>query len=125
MYKGANENAQKAATKVRLSDLERGDIALTDEQRRDSLKARLEALQLVRLNMNKASPRFKETGREIAELCAAISAIRPKKRCPGVEQHFINVVRESVTKAQFNAWMGIAAKRLEADGDRPVIEADE
>lgn len=115
MYKGANQNAQDAARRLRVSDLERGGVELSLEEQRASLVAKWKSLHDSIASGAIGDKQRKRIGKEMHEIQAQISAIRPKKKAPGVENHFIAVVRESVPPAQFRIWMHEAAQRLEAE----------
>jgi len=111
MYKGANQNAQDAARRVKLSDLERGAPSLTDEDRRGALVAKWKQLNALVCAGNLRPQKRKEIGKEMCAIQEAISAIRPKKKCPGAADYFVDVVRESVTGAQFKIWLAEASRR--------------
>jgi hypothetical protein len=124
MYKVASDKAQSGARRLKLADLQNGDLVLTDEERRDSIKARMLRIGEKLENPKLPSAARKVLGQEKFQLQEMLRAIRPAKRCPGVEQHFMDVVRESVTKAQWNAWMQDAVQRKER-GDAAVgLESD-
>lgn len=112
MYKGASSNAQKAATFLHTADLERGEVSLSPEEVRASLVAKWKQLHSLITGGGISNAQRKKIGHEMVALQNQISAIRPKSKCPGVENFFIDVVRESVTPAQFGIWMREAVKRL-------------
>jgi hypothetical protein len=57
----------------------------------------------------------RQLGREKAEICLQINKLRPKSRTPGIQQHIIDVLREELTKAEFDVLFKKAKKRwLEA-----------
>jgi hypothetical protein len=124
MYKVASDKAQSGARRLKLTDLQNGDLVLTDEERRDSIKARM-----LRIDEKLKDPRMPKAarvilGKEKFELQNMLRSIRPAKKCPGVQQHFMDVVRASVTKAQWNAWMAEAVQRKERGDETVDLESD-
>jgi len=86
---------------------------LTDEQLRDNLVARVKALQELVVLEPKNSMARKLMGQEIKDLNDKINAIRPSKGQPfGIQQAFIDVAREQLSKHEFSRWMGMAAERI-------------
>lgn len=57
-------------------------------------------------------------------LVEQMRAIRPKTRCPGASQFFVDVARERLTKAEFDIWMGEAANRWRAASSTAGTGAD-
>ena len=88
---------------------------LTDEQRRDNLVQKVKSLVLQASKLPKNSLERKLIGKQIGEINLEINIIRPKKKCIGVENHFIDVARENLSKFEFDRWMGIAASRVKGE----------
>ncbi|MCA3000364.1 MAG: hypothetical protein ING75_17385 [Rhodocyclaceae bacterium] len=94
-----------------------GNEALTPEQQRDSLLARVNQITALFANngvrkMNKFDA--KRLGREKHELQMQINAIRPKTKTPGIERHVMDILREEMPKAQWDILMTRARSRLQA-----------
>ena len=123
MYKGASDKAQDGARRLKLGELAHGEQELTDEQRRDSLKARVRAIETELAILPKKSAYRRQLCLEKNETIEQMRAIRPKKSARGVAPYFIDVIRESVTKAQFNIYMATAVARMEAE--RAIDEAEQ
>jgi len=86
----------------------------TDEQRRDNLKAHLFSLRSQLDSLPKFSKDRKELGIRIHEIQNEMHAIRPKRRCPGIEKYILDILREEMTKFEWNRLMERARKRMEA-----------
>lgn len=90
---------------------------LTEEQKRVNLVSRYKSLNNKIVLLEKG-PERKALGKEIAEVCSQINQIRPKKKSPGVERYVIEILREELTKYQFNRLFDKANKRMKEDLDR-------
>jgi hypothetical protein len=86
---------------------------LTPEQERENLVAKKKALVNELIKCPKNSPERKELARQVTDVEAQIHAIRPKKKAPGVENYIMDILREDLTKAQFNSLMTRAIKRMQ------------
>lgn len=95
---------------------------LTDEEKRASLVAVWKNLHARICALPKNDPIRKELGMQQLDVQNRINAIRPKLKAPGAKEHFIDVVRERVTKAQFDAWMNEAAARAAAKSGRTFMD---
>lgn len=113
MYKIASDNAQRAVSRQTLSELAHGEQDLSPEDERGNLVAQLKALQAK--NAAETRPwRKKALGKEIFELTERIRKIRPKAKCKGVDQFFIDAARDVLAKGQFDAVMKVAVNRWRA-----------
>lgn len=88
------------------------DNTLSDEQLRENLVRKWKDLNNRIAFLPKKSELRAAIGQEMQQLQNKINTIRPAKKAKGVEQHFIDVARETLTKPQFDSIMGKAAKRL-------------
>lgn len=87
---------------------------LSPEQERKAMAARVGQINEI-FRTNKQLPKWQReqlTG-ELIGLVESMRAIRPSRK-PGYEinQHFIDVARSRLTKAEFDIWMGEANRRL-------------
>lgn len=124
MYKTASDNAQRQARQLWLRDLlgpEFGNLA--PEQQRENLVAIWKHLQTQLLALPRG-PKRDRIGQEMHDIQALIHEIRPKRKGgKGVEQHFIDVARETLTAFQFKLMMDEASKRARRVGaTAPQIE---
>lgn len=92
------------------------DDTLTDEQKRENLVSQSKKLsdQIVRLE--KGAER-KSLSRKKAEIDLMINAIRPKKKSPGVVHYVMDILREDLSKFEFDRLMTKANERMKADKD--------
>lgn len=104
MYKVASDKSVRAAHRGRSSDWENGELKLTDEEKRASLVSHLQYLEK-ELSQTTNRQARKELGLRKFETQNAITAIRPKKKCPDVQQCFIDAAREMLSRAKFNQLM--------------------
>lgn len=88
---------------------------LTPEQERDCLVARVKQLQEFLTAAAKSHPDRKAVAEEFQRLTLRINEIRPKRRAPGVQQFFLDVCRERMTKLEFDRFMNEAVRRLEKE----------
>jgi hypothetical protein len=88
------------------------DENLTPEQERDCLKEHLNGVRIKHQNCTDKKEK-KELGRLMADIALRMNKIRPKMRCPGIENYIIDILREDLTVAQFDILMK-KAKRLHA-----------
>lgn len=85
--------------------------AITPYEERESLKRQNAALEARRKLLPECEERA-ELGRQMQRNNLRISELRPKCKAPqGTGQHFIEVCRERMSKAQFDAWMSEAVRR--------------
>lgn len=87
---------------------------LTPEQQRAAIAARVTQINEI-LQGNVPPWVRRKLGQEQFQLQGLMREIRPTRRCPGIEQHFIDVARERLTVCEFNVWMGEAARRLKGE----------
>ena len=87
---------------------------LTGEQLRDNLVSKLKSLVSEASALPKKSTERNKINKKITETNKAISEIRPKAKCKGVEVFFISVARENLSKFEFNRWMTVASDRFRA-----------
>lgn len=87
-------------------------LSLSDEQIRENLVKKAKLLENQILSLPKNHPRRKSLGKEKADLCLQINAIRAKKRAKGVENYFINAAREKLPKYVFDGIMSLAVTML-------------
>lgn len=113
MYKVASRKAQARLVRPIGEMLPSYMETLTPEQQRDCLKAVLHSVA-EELKSEKDRWRLKELGQRKHELQEKMHAIRPKRKAPGVEQFFIEVCKEKMTKVEFNQVMDLAVKRMES-----------
>ena len=96
--------------------------ALTDEERRDSLKSKLQSIQAQII----ATPRGKmrqALGREKFRLQEEMRAIRPKLRCPDAKNHFITAAKAMLSQGQFNLVMNEAV-RLSKEAEQRAADTE-
>ncbi len=83
------------------------DSKLTDEQLRENLVIRVKKIDTELKAVPKGFFRS-QLGKEKQEIQNKITAIRPKKKSPGIENFFIEAARETLTKPQFSMLMSRA-----------------
>ena len=111
-YKIASDLAQRRARQLWLADLQGpGFQALTLEERRDSLKAKLRAIDAEIVCTPKGIHRD-ELGVIKHDIQEQMHALRPKLRTnQSLPNHFIEVAKERLTKFQYRQIMEEASKR--------------
>lgn len=82
---------------------------MTPEQERDALVAKLKKLQSLPPHERKLH------GQELAQLAQRIHELRPKMRCKGIENHVMDVLRERLSKVEWDRLMSEAKRRHAAD----------
>ena len=113
MYKIASKNAQTAKDRGRLADWVTGQQRLTDEERRQSLVDHAKWLKAqCAAATDKALKR--ELGQQIHLVETEINGIRPKRKNPGIAHYFIEAVKESVSKFEYDRLMRRAAEMQKA-----------
>ena len=105
---------QARATRVTPSRLPSFDVNPDDDELRQNLVKKVKALNEAIVQEPKGSPMRKAMGQEICELGKQISALRPKFKPPREFNEFLlDVIKESVTVAQWNIWVDKAKQRLD------------
>jgi len=124
MYKVASDLAQRRARQLWLADIGAPDFqALTPEEQRDSLVAKLKGVEAQLLKHAPKSEWRLALGQVKLDLQAQISAIRPKlkaRRGQDVANRFVEVARERMTKPAFNAFMSEASRRAKESSPDPT-----
>jgi len=90
------------------------DESMTPEQERDALRAKLHYIDKKLLTMQKGTER-KKLGRVKHDLQERMNHLRPKTRCNGIEQYVMDVLRDELTKFQFDLLMSKAKRRYAKD----------
>jgi hypothetical protein len=90
------------------------DDTLTLEQQRQNLVAVKNALAEKALRLPRKSKERKAINEKVEEYNRQIRAIRPARQAKGVQDFFIDVCREEMTKTQFSIILGKASKRFDA-----------
>jgi len=108
MYKGANDNAQNAARRLKLADLCTRSFEPTDEERRDSMRRRLTQIEAQLTAMHPKDKRRAELGQEKFQLQEQIRAIRPRWKYPDLSDCLLKVIKSEVTKHQWAMWLRMA-----------------
>ncbi len=86
---------------------------LTPEQMRENLVMQMKKLEKLILAEPKGSVERKKLGKLKAEINLQINAIRPKKKAPDIQQAFMDICRERMSKLEFEKIMNLAIDRLE------------
>ena len=90
---------------------------LTPEEQRDSLIAKIKALETQIIALPKGDPMRRALGQTKFQLQAKVHEIRPKlKGGRTTADHFISVARERLSFALYNAIMTEASRRAQEDG---------
>jgi len=89
------------------------DDSLTDEQIRENLVTKWKHLNAQIVALDKKSPQRKAMGKELAELQAKISSIRPKRKCKDIKDHILDVLREELSEFEFKRLIHKASERAE------------
>lgn len=86
---------------------------LSEEDQRKAMCARVTQINNFSRD-NKQIPKWEreQLVGELMGLQERIRGIRPKRRAIGVQDHFMDVARARLTKAEFNVWMNEAVERL-------------
>ena len=91
------------------------DDTLTNEQLRENLVSKLKHLEDEITSTPKGSKRRRELGAKKAELCAMINGLRPSRKCKGVKDHILDVLREELSAFEFKRILHKASVRAEQD----------
>lgn len=118
MYKIASDKSQDGARRLKLHELQSGPLTLTLTEEYESLRAAVRRLD-ERLCEKLSKEERKILGAEKRVIADRITALRPQVKTNknlGVDlaEHFLEVVRESATKAQFHIYMNMARARFDA-----------
>ena len=92
-------------------------VGITEEQRRDSLVAKWKSITNQIMDLPKNDPQRKRLGKQQHEISLKINAIRAKMKGDKSLQHYIiTIIRERMTKSQWNDLMEEAIKRKKVRG---------
>ncbi len=91
------------------------DDSLTCEQKRENLVVSVKKLEKKMLLLDKKDPERKRLGQEKHEINIQINKLRPKKRTPGIERYVIDILRERLSKFEFDKLFSEAARRMKTD----------
>ena len=92
----------------------RTDGELTDEQKRDNLLAMVAKWQEQIAKLPKGSPKRKELGRKISDTNLEISALKKHRYKGDLSFHILDIVKESMPRAQWNRLVEEAVERAKA-----------
>lgn len=128
MYKVASRLAQDGARRLKLRDLCTADgYEPSQQEERDNLKRRIAAIEAELLALPKgsqeANKRRTALGLEKFEAQERIRKILPRIKGPDVGSCFIKVVKEQVTKFQYDQWMKMA-QEMKAEADAIAAETE-
>lgn len=107
MYKVASSRAQDVARRLKLSDLCTRGYEPSEEEQRESLKARVAQLS-AELARGPTKARRAEIGQEICRFNLEINRIKPKWKGPDLGDCLLKVIKAEVTKHQWAMWVQIA-----------------
>ena len=93
---------------------------LSPEQLRENLVVREKKLKYTLMCLPKGSIERKQVAKEFHATCTKINAIRPKKRCPGIESFFVGEARKYLTKYQFDTIMNRAGNEYEKKREKDM-----
>jgi hypothetical protein len=104
------DEADRQLRELWLADI-RGPSTLPPEERRANLVRAKKSLE-ADLERRRGTRHARELGQRIHLLDQHIRALNVKKRGPhGTAEHFVDVVRERVTAAQFRIYLSEASER--------------
>jgi len=88
------------------------DDTLTNEQLRENLVSQCKSIDAELSKHKKGTQERRRLGLLKADICRKISDIRPAKKSPGLENFIIDILRESMTKVEFDILLRKANKRM-------------
>lgn len=91
------------------------DEHMTPEQERAALAARAGQLQRIFEAKAYAPKDKKRLADEFNQITARINYLRPKMRLAGIERFLLDIMRERLSKQEWNAMMQEAKRRLAAE----------
>jgi len=90
------------------------DNSLSGEQIRENLVSKLKAIESEILSCKKGSKKRKDLGKLKKSLQEQVTEIRPKKKCKGVRDHILDILREELTDFEFKRIIKKASLRADS-----------
>lgn len=90
------------------------DDTLSNEQERENLVSQVKILQADILTHKKGSAARRAIGAILLTTNQQINELRPAKKNPGIERYILDILREDLSKFEFDRLQGRAAERMKA-----------
>lgn len=111
MFDYAREPINRTAALVTSQGGCATDDTLSDEQKRENLVTKYKALEAELMSHPKGSDKRKKIGADKFKVQTEINNIRPKRKCLGLKDHILDILREELTPFQFNSIISKASER--------------
>lgn len=119
--RSANYSTHGSRTGRNLLGWEEDEI-MTPEQERDCLVARIKQIDNELTSLPKKDLKRKDLGKLKFEIQAAITAIRPKMKCKGIEAYVMDVLRDELMPYEWDLLMQKAKARHAADIEKSSMQ---